>query len=339
MFRRHQDLDLKLLEGEELEKALKKRERLRKIKGALPVLISVLATAVIALVYAFVPLSLLLAPYDLPPREEGELRVHFLSIGQGDCTLVEFPAGELLIIDAGDGGFSYRNHLIRYVKGLAPEYITLILTHADSDHYGGMRALLKAFDVENVYLPEYEEDTPEYRGLLSVVERSGASIDTLTRYDVLSDPSGAFLACIAPRSLGETKVDPSAVFYLEFEGVGVMLSGDIDAAEEGRLASEYALMEGIFDCGEHRVRLEETDILKISHHGSGYSSSEEWLSLLSPEAAVVSTGRGNGYDHPSYEALSRVASAGAEIYRTDELGDIVITIDEGGYALSYGEEI
>lgn len=339
MLKRHQGRDLLFLEGEEREKALKKRERLRKVKGALPVLISVLAVAVIALIYAFVPLSLLLPAYDIAPREEGELRVHFLDIGQGDCTLVEFPSGELLVIDAGDGSFSYRNHLIRYVKGLAPERITLILTHADSDHYGGMRALFKAFDVENVYLPEFTEDTPEYRGLLSVVEGSGASIDTLTRYDCLAGGSGAFLACIAPRSMDDVEDDPSAVFYLEYEGVGVMLSGDLEAAEERRLASEYALMEGIFDCGEHRVRLEETDILKISHHGSGYSSSEEWLSLLSPEAAVVSSGRGNGYAHPSPEALSRVASAGAEIYRTDELGDIVITIDEGGYALSYGEEI
>ena len=79
-----QGRDTKLLEGEEREKALRKEERLKKLKRALPTLCALLLVAVVALVHMFVPLSSLLPAYKLAAREEGELRVHFLDVGQGD---------------------------------------------------------------------------------------------------------------------------------------------------------------------------------------------------------------------------------------------------------------
>ena len=94
-------------------------------------------------------------------------------------------------------------------------------------------------------------------------------------------------------------------------------------------------MEGLFDSGEYRVRLEETDILKLSHHGSASSNTAEWLALLSPEKAVVSCGKGNNYGHPAPEALARAEAAGAEVFRTDELGDIVLSVKGGEYRLGY----
>ena len=87
----------------------------------------------------FVPLTSLLPAYKIAAREEGELRVHFLDVGQGDCTIVEFPSGDAVVIDAGDGSFTNRNHTVRYLKALAPKRLTMILTHADADHYGGDR--------------------------------------------------------------------------------------------------------------------------------------------------------------------------------------------------------
>ena len=291
---------------------------------------------VIALLHLFVPLSSLLPAERMEPREEGELRVHFLDVGQGDCTVIEFPSGDVVLIDAGDGSFFNRIHTVRYLKALAPAHLTMILTHADADHYGGFEALVQAFGADAFYLPAAGEDTPEYAALLDAVERSGAETGVMTRYGVIADRSGAYLACISPRSLDDEEGnEASSVFYLRYEGVGVMLAGDISSAVERRLVRENALLEGIFDCGDFRVRPEETEILKVSHHGSAYSSCTEWLSLLSPEAAVVSCGAGNSFSHPSPEALGRISAVGAEIYRTDELGDVIVGIHEGGYTLSY----
>lgn len=286
--------------------------------------------------HLFVPLSSLLPAERLEPRAAGELRVHFLDVGQGDCTVIEFPSGDVVLIDAGDGSFLNRIHTVRYLKALAPAHLTMILTHADADHYGGFEALVEAFGADAFYLPAAGEDTPEYAALLDAVERSGAETGVMTRYGVIADRSGAYLACISPRSLDEEEGnEASSVFYLRYEGVGVMLAGDISSAVERRLVRENALLEGIFDCGDFRVRPEETEILKVSHHGSAYSSCTEWLSLLSPEAAVVSCGAGNSFSHPSPEALGRISAVGAEIYRTDELGDVIVGIHEGGYTLSY----
>lgn len=328
--------DLGLLEGEEREKALRRERRAQKLKRALPALCALVLVLVIALVHLFVPLSSLLPAERMEPREEGELRVHFLDVGQGDCTVIEFPSGDVVLIDAGDGSFFNRIHTVRYLKALAPAHLTMVLTHADADHYGGFEALVQAFGADAFYLPAAGEDTPEYAALLDAVERSGAETGVMTRYGVIADRSGAYLACISPRSLDDEEGnEASSVFYLRYEGVGVMLAGDISSAVEHRLVRENALLEGIFDCGDFRVRPEETEILKVSHHGSAYSSCAEWLSLLSPEAAVVSCGAGNSFSHPSPEALGRISAAGAEIYRTDELGDVIVGIHEGGYTLSY----
>lgn len=328
--------DLGLLEGEEREKALRRERRAQKLKRALPALCALVLVLVIALVHLFVPLSSLLPAERMEPREEGELRVHFLDVGQGDCTVIEFPSGDVVLIDAGDGSFLNRIHTVRYLKALAPARLTMILTHADADHYGGFESLVRAFGADAFYLPAAGEDTPEYAALLDAVERSGAETGGMTRYGVIADRSGAYLACISPRSLDDEEGnEASSVFYLRYEGVGVMLAGDISSAVERRLVRENALLEGIFDCGDFRVRPEETEILKVSHHGSAYSSCAEWLSLLSPEAAVVSCGAGNSFSHPSPEALARISAAGAEIYRTDELGDVIVGIHEGGYTLSY----
>lgn len=328
--------DLGLLEGEEREKALRRERRAQKLRRALPALAALILVSVIAIVHLFVPLSSLLPAYKLTARAEGELRVHFLDVGQGDCTVIEFPSGDVVLIDAGDGSFLNRIHTVRYLKALMPARLTMILTHADADHYGGFEVLVEAFGADAFYLPAAGEDAPGYAALLDAVERSGAETGVMTRYGVIADRSGAYLACISPRSLDEEEGnEASSVFYLRYEGVGVMLAGDISSAVERRLVRENALLEGIFDCGDFRVRPEETEILKVSHHGSAYSSCAEWLSLLSPEAAVVSCGAGNSFSHPSPEALGRISAVGAEIYRTDELGDVIVGIHEGGYTLSY----
>ena len=212
---------------------------------------------VIALLHLFVPLSSLLPAYKLTARAEGELRVHFLDVGQGDCTVIEFPSGDVVLIDAGDGSFFNRIHTVRYLKVLAPAHLTMILTHADADHYGGFEALVQAFGADAFYLPAAGEDTPEYAALLDAVERSGAETGVMTRYGVIADRSGAYLACISPRSLDDEEGnEASSVFYLRYEGVGVMLAGDISSAVERRLVRENALLEGIFDCGDFRVRPE-----------------------------------------------------------------------------------
>ncbi len=280
----------------------------------------------------------LLPAYAVGARGEGEMRLHFLSVGQADCTVVEFPDGSTLVVDAGDGSWESDNRIERYLDGLGVEKIgSLVVTHGDSDHCGGAARLLGRYGAERVYVPMFEGSTGKYRDFLAAAEELGCPMLPLTRYGTIGDPS-AYAVCISPRSSEEgSENDCSAVLFLSYAGVNALLCADITAARERLLVEENSLMEGIFDRGEYRVRLGETDILKIAHHGSGESSCEEFLSLLTPSVAVVSCGAGNSYGHPASGALGRLAGAGCSVYRTDELGDVMVTISKDGtYRVDYG---
>ncbi|MDE6059544.1 MAG: MBL fold metallo-hydrolase [Clostridia bacterium] len=286
----------------------------------------------LALLEYFVPLRTLLPAIRIEPRAEGEMRVHFMGVGEGDCTILEFPDGNVLVVDSGDGSFDTENKLIRYVKGLNATSYSVVATHADIDHYGGFAELIRTFGADTVYTPFAKSYVGAYKRFTAAVKDSGAQVQTLMRYSVIDNPSGAYAVCISPASAGaQDDNDGSTVLFVSYLGINLLLGADISGSREQQLLDEYALMEGIFDSGEFRVRLEDTDILKVSHHGSAYSSSEEWLSLLSPEVAVVTCGRGNIYSHPAAESVARLAGIGADIYRTDELGNIVISIKNGNF--------
>ena len=292
-------------------------------------LVCLIALAV-ALLFYIVPYRVFLPAAQIAARREGEMRLHFLSVGQGDCTIVEFPDGSALVVDAGDGSFANDDYIVRYIKGLAPASLMLAATHADSDHYGGLTELLRVFDVEKVYLPAVGSETGAYARLLSAVEQEGCATETFVRYKSLLDRSGAYLVCISPHAEGETdENEAAAMLYLEYEGVRVVLSSDTSSARERELLAEYALSEHIFDHGRLEVDLTDIDLLKVAHHGSAGATSAEWLALLSPAAAVISCGAGNSYGHPAEDTLRRLFEAGAEHYRTDELGTVVASIDGG----------
>ena len=313
--------------------------RKKAIRKIMIVCVCALLIGALALFDFLCPFQSMLPAADIPARAEGELRVHFLSVGQGDCAAVEFPDGEVLFIDAGDGGFEAETALLRFVKGLKPVSISLAATHANIDHYGGFIKLTSLYPVKKAYLPAVESPTAEYRAFVSAVARTGCETETLTRYSVIAHPSGAYLVCISPYSAGETdENDSSAVLYLSYFGVNVLFCADISGVRERRLLREYALMEGIFDAGGYRVRLNETDIVKVAHHGSAYSSDSDWLGLLGAKTAVISCGRGNSYGHPASGAVKRLSDAGAEIFRTDELGNVTVHVLNGNYEVTTERE-
>ena len=323
---------------------MKFRERMKRDLDFRAAIVRLVAAAVavfmivlLALLQYFYPFRTLLPAYALPARGEGEMRFHFLDVGQGDCTLVEFPNGSVVMVDAGLDTWETKNRVTRYLKSLHPSALSLVITHADIDHYGNMTTVLEDFAVEALYLPAIPSEAEEYARILSLAEQKGVPMSALTRYTVLS-MSEAYGVCLAPYSMGETDDnEASTVIYFEYAGVGAVLCGDINAAREKLLVREYALFEGIFDSGGYSVRLERTKILKAAHHGSGGSSSREWLELLSPSVSVISCGKGNSYGHPASAAVTRIAASGSEIYRTDELGDIMVTISKDGtFRTEYG---
>ncbi len=321
------------------EEEYKKRKRKRFLIRAIMLFIAVCVIAAVGVWNFATPFRTLLPAYSLEARGEGEVRIHFLDVGQGDCAVIELPDGTALMIDAGDGSWENNNHILRYLKGLGSPALTLVATHADADHCGGFPAVFEAFTVEKVFLPMLSQTGAVYDTFLGRAKEYPC--ETLTRYTLAAE-GDAYAVCVSPYSDGETvENDSSAVLYFSYAGVNVLFGADISAAREAELTEEQILSEElgehVFDSGKYAVRLDQTDILKVSHHGSASSSSAEWLEMLSPATAVVSCGAGNPYGHPSGEALSRLAAVGATVYRTDELGDVMITVyGNGTYKTEYG---
>ncbi len=277
---------------------------------------------------------------DLPSEwTEGELKVHFLDVGQGDCTLVQLPDGRTVLIDSGNGSRENDRRIGQYLDAAGVETIDyMILTHADLDHSGGAEEILKDVPVACAYLPYIPDldSDKEYLSLYESVVREVPSVRLSRRYESIRGENGEyFLFFLWPYTDNDGAGDPnynSAVVWLEYEGLSVLFAGDMTAETEETLAAEYALDPNVFTLGGMEVRLESTEVLKVAHHGSNTSSSREWLELLRPEAAVISCGRENGYGHPSDRVIGDLCSVmpDGEIYRTDECGDIVLVSEGGG---------
>ncbi len=305
--------------------------------------LGVLVMLALAITNILLPFRGLIPATQVKARAEGELAVHVLSVGQADCSIVEFPDGELLVIDGGDGSWAASNAIVAYLKGLRVESsprVNYLLTHADGDHIGGLSEVVSLFGGETLYTPYTEGETEGYSELLRTATSAGVFTERLTRYGVLAHSSGAYVSCLSPLMGEEGEGNAlSTVLYLRYGEISMLFCGDISAAREERLLEEYATDETIFDTGEYPVRLDGVNVVKAAHHGSKWSSSQEWLNLLGAEQAIFSCGAGNYYDHPSSEAMAAFKTANAEckLYRTDELGAIVVRMQKNTYAVEYGE--
>ena len=287
----------------------------------------------LAVFFAFVPFRLLLPAYKIAKRGEGELRMHFLDL-YGGVTIVEFPDGEVLVVNAGEGSFSDDNTLCRYLRALDITSLSVLATGSSASHVGGMPALYEVFDVAKTYLPATSSDSGAFSRFVSAVEEEGCPAEKLVRYGVIENGSGAYAVCLTPYSVEAdeaTEADRSTALYLSYQGVNVVLEGDVTQKRENQLVHEYEIMNDIFDSGGHRVRLNETQILLASSHGSDSGSSANWLSLLSPSATIISC---NQRQRPSDNALSRITEYSEKIYRTDELGVVMVTIKNGGFEVT-----
>ncbi|MBQ8686027.1 MAG: MBL fold metallo-hydrolase [Clostridia bacterium] len=282
-------------------------------------------------------------------RGEGELRIHFIDVGQGDATLIELPDGKLALIDGGNGTSASNTALLRHLNALDADTVDyLFLTHADEDHYGGLTAVLEHKNVLRAFLPETPKTpTASYERFYAKLLQEGCPYFTACPPNAehpemkLSVSEGAYpyaLTVVYPyiqnAEDGDTaKTDDNAssvVIWLDYMGTSALFTGDAPKSVEERLMRDGAL--GLH--ARYGVELTSTEILKVAHHGSNDSTGAAFLEFLHLQTAVVSCGEDNDYGHPSEEALINLRNAGAEIFRTDEDGSVIVTATkEGAYTV------
>jgi competence protein ComEC len=253
---------------------------------------------------------------------DGRLRVTFLDVGQGDAIVVELPEGPRLLVDGGPAG---ARRLDVGERVLAPflwnrptaRLDAVAVSHSDPDHSGGLRAVLTRFRVgefwENGRWGSGSEDT------LRAAERSKACRRTLVAGQriwlgsalvTVLNPDGT-LPLDEPPPKGEN--EESLVLRLDWRGFSLLLTGDLGRPGEERVLASRAPLRAL--------------ALKVGHHGSRFSSTDEFLAATRAAVAVISVGARNPFRHPTPEALARLEAAGARIYRTDRDGAVILETD------------
>jgi len=249
------------------------------------------------------------------------LTVHFLDVGQGDAALLRSPAGRWLLIDGGPRGpqgDAGRRVVVPFLRSHgATRLAAIVATHAHVDHYGGLPAVLDAFDPAYVLEPGQAVPDAGYLGFLGAVEADGAEWRPARRGDRL-ELDGITVEVLSPDSgwaLVQTDINEASVMLLVSYGpVRLLFAGDAGIPTEQHLAG----------------RIGPVSLLKVGHHGSRGATSDHWLDELHPADAVISVGAKNRYGHPAPETLARLRAHDVSVFRTDEQGTITFTISSHG---------
>lgn len=263
-------------------------------------------------------------------HSHSELRITFLSVGQGDASVIEFPSGDVAFVD---GGSSSRDNIFDEIimpflnyRGIR-QVDYLFLSHDDIDHYN---AWVNAdIMVSNLVLNEIDYGnfvSDKKGGILEVADRiknHGGTVRTFGYGDFLKEKN-VELICLSGRKDFEydrdsynSENDDSLVLLLKGNGITVLFTGDISEKQESAVVSRL-----INIC-------ETVDFLKVAHHGSRFSTGNEFLEAMNISYGIISCGKNNSYGHPHKETMERLSEYGVHTLRTDYNGAITICSQKG----------
>ena len=250
--------------------------------------------------------------YTVSISTKPSMKTHFLDCGQADSIFIELPDRKCMLIDAAEAGFGKTLESFIYSKGYSHiDYI--VATHPHSDHIGGMEHILKSFSVGKFYMPEIIHTTKTFERMLDALKENGCECIYIGQGSVIED-SIYDINVLAPLRQDYLRMNNySAVIRLSYNNISTLFSADAE------IDSEREIIENNPDI--------QADILKVGHHGSSTSTSEEYLDRVSPKDAIISVGTGNSYGFPDPLVEAKLNSRGINIHRTDFSGNICVTTD------------
>ena len=256
----------------------------------------------------------------------GQMEMHVLDVGQGDAILIRTDRGQWLLFDAGriwKTGDAGRSTIIPYVMRHGGSVAGFILSHAHADHVGGAESVMKALHPRFFRDAAFAQGSSVYLRTLETAQREGVSWKRVHADDTMR-VDGVRLRFLAPDSAWTASLDDpneaSTIVLVEYGATRFLFMGDAERAEERWLI-------------DHAFNDLRADVLKVGHHGSSTSSTDEFLAAVQPALAVISVGADNLYGHPSADVLASLGRIGARTVRTDLSGTIVIRSD--GRRLTY----
>jgi competence protein ComEC len=260
----------------------------------------------------------------------GRLQLHFIDVGQGDCIFIRNTSGQNCLIDGGgtypgsSSSFKPENTVIPFLLDNGATSLDLaILSHPHGDHIEGLIKVVDSIHVKNLIIGPYDNANPDIERLLEICHKNNTRILQVKQGNriVFGDAEFIILYPSDKSTIYQDSDlnDSSLVFKLVYLNTSILFTGDIQSEAESI----------ILDSGQDI----DADILKVSHHGSPYSTTLDFLKKVSPTSAIISVGK-NNFGHPADPIIQRLEQNGARVFRTDKSGCITAEFNNKGYSIT-----
>ena len=250
----------------------------------------------------------------------GEVRVHFIDVGQGSSQLIQ-SGKKGILIDAGER--EYADTVINYIKNCGVnELVYVVASHPHTDHIGALSDVISAIKTDNIIMPKLSKSntptTKTYERLLKAVQSNSIKAIAAKYGDVYSIDN-AQIKSLGPIEQSKDLNNMSVVCKLTTYGTDFMLLADAEKEEMGTILNMNPDLK--------------SDVLLMGHHGSSTSINNSYLKAVNADVAVISCGKNNDYGHPHKEAISYLTKNNIKYYRTDTQSTIVFSCNSKGYKL------
>lgn len=220
------------------------------------------------------------------------LKIYFIDVGQGDSTLIVTPKNKKILIDGGEGK---TNVLFQYLLDRRINKIDyIIISHFDSDHCNGLIEIIEKMRVENIVMSKQSKESEEYKKILEIIKQKNIKVSSVKAEDKIIIEKNLYIKILNPAEKFEFQDlnNNAIVAKLVYKNFSMLFTGDIEKAEES-LAKKY------------KNELKST-ILKVAHHGSKTSTSEEILKYVEPQIALIGVGENNKFGHPNQITIEKL---------------------------------
>lgn len=241
----------------------------------------------------------------------GLVKVYFIDVGDADCILIQ-QGDKSMLIDAGNN--SDEAVIKKYLSTLEINKLDIVVgTHVDEDHIGSLDGIINDFEIDKIYMPGSNAATKYSEDVMHAVRKKGLQITAPISGETFN-LGEAVCTILAPVFNGyEKENNYSIVIKMQYGNTSFLFTGDAESV------SEREMMRRGYDLS--------ANVLKLGHHGSIRSTTDEFLDRVKPQYAVISVGKNNKYRHPHKSTLKKLKAKGIKVYRTDENGTVVVVSD------------
>lgn len=235
-----------------------------------------------------------------------KIEIKFIDVGQADCILITNGKDHMLI-DAGNN--SDGEKLVAYFQSLGiKKFDYIFATHPHEDHIGGMDDIINNFEIGTFYMPDTITTSKTFEDMISALEANRIKVDIPTIDEDFSFLNATFKILYVGEDESNLN-DSSIILKMNYLNTSFLFTGDASSKVE-----KLILSKGL-----------KSDVLKVGHHGSKYSTSDSFLEKVNPKYAVIQVGKNNVYNHPTDITLKKLEKAKVTIFRTDLDGTITAT--------------